>query len=122
MPMPVIGTLLLFSVIFVLVSGIQILTSRMMDARKSFVVGISVVLGLSVDMLPGAYQSVPSMFLPAFTSSLSVATVSALLLNLLFRIGIAQRAKLQLDPRVDSSEQISCLWKRREQPGVRARR
>jgi NCS2 family nucleobase:cation symporter-2 len=89
----VIGALLLFSVIFNLVSGIQILASRMMDARKTFVVGVSVVLGLSVDLLPGAYQSVPGMFLPAFTSSLSVSTISALLLNLLFRIGIAQRAK-----------------------------
>jgi len=77
-----------------------------MDARKTFVVGASVVLGLSVDMMPGAYQSVPAMLLPAFTSSLSVATLSALLLNLLFRIGIAQHAKLQIDPHADSSEQI----------------
>jgi xanthine permease XanP len=46
------------------------------------------------------------MLLPAFTSSLSVATLSAMLLNLLFRIGISQRAKLQIDPRADSSEQI----------------
>jgi NCS2 family nucleobase:cation symporter-2 len=57
-------------------------------------------------MLPGVYHSVPAMLLPAFTSSLSVATLSALLLNLLFRIGIAQRAKLQIDPHADSSEQI----------------
>jgi NCS2 family nucleobase:cation symporter-2 len=46
------------------------------------------------------------MFSPVFGSSLSVATLSALLLNLLFRIGIAQRAKLQIDPHADSSEQI----------------
>lgn len=106
MPLPVIGALLLFSVIFILVSGIQILTSRMMDARKTFVVGTSIVLGLSVDMLPGAYERVPAMFLPIFTSSLSVATVSALLLNLLFRIGIAQRATLELEAGVDFPEKI----------------
>jgi len=106
MPTSVIGALLLFSIIFVLVSGIQILASRMMDARKTFVVGVSVILGLSVDMLPGTYQNVPDIFQPGFTSSLSVATLSALLLNLLFRIGITQRAKLQIDPRADSSEQI----------------
>jgi xanthine permease XanP len=46
------------------------------------------------------------MLLPAFGSSLSVATLSAMLLNLLFRIGIAQRAKLQIDPHANSSEQI----------------
>ena len=106
MPNPVIGALLFFTVCFMIVAGVQILTSRMMEARKTFVVGVSVVLGLSVDMLPGVYHSVPALLLPAFTSSLSVATLSAMLLNLLFRIGIAQRAKLQIDPRADSSEQI----------------
>jgi xanthine permease XanP len=106
MPNPVIGALLLFTVCFMIVAGVQILTSRMIDSRKTFVVGVSVVLGLSVDMLPGAYQSVPALFVTAFGSSLSVTTLSALLLNLLFRIGIAQRAKLQIDPRADSSEQI----------------
>jgi xanthine permease XanP len=106
MPRPVIGALLFFAASFIIVAGVQILTSRMMDARKTFVVGVSMILGLSVDMLPGVYRSVPAMLLPAFTSSLSVATLSAMLLNLLFRIGIAQRAKLQIDPHADSSEQI----------------
>ena len=106
MPSPVIGALILFTVCFMIVAGVQILTSRMMDARKTFVVGVSIILGLSVDMLPGVYQTVHPMFSPVFGSSLSVATLSALLLNLLFRIGIAQRAKLQIDPHADSSEQI----------------
>jgi xanthine permease XanP len=106
MPSPVIGALLFFAASFMIVAGVQILTSRMMDARKTFVVGVSIILGLSVDMLPGVYHSVPAMLLPAFTSSLSVATLSAMLLNLLFRIGIAQRAKLQIDSRSGSSEQI----------------
>jgi xanthine permease XanP len=106
MPSPVIGALLFFAASFMIVAGVQILTSRMMDARKTFVMGVSIVLGLSVDMLPGVYHSVPAMLLPAFNSSLSVATLSAILLNLLFRIGIAQRAKLQIDPHADSSEQI----------------
>lgn len=106
MPGPVIGALLFFAASFMIVAGVQILSSRMMDARKTFVVGVSVILGLSVNMLPGAYQSVPAIFLPALTSSLTVATVTALVLNLLFRIGIAQHANLQIEPRADSSEQI----------------
>ena len=106
MPSPVIGALVFFTVCFIIVAGIQILTSRMMDARKTFVVGASVAVGLSVDLMPGAYRSVPAMLLPAFTSSLSVATLSALLLNLLFRIGIAQHAKLQINPHAGASEQI----------------
>ena len=119
MPGSVIGALILFTVCFMIVAGVQILTSRMMDARKTFVVGVSVILGLSVDMLPSAYQTVPAMFQSAFTSSLSVSTISALLLNLLFRIGIAQRAKLQIDPRVDSSEQIFLFMEKQGGAGVR---
>jgi xanthine permease XanP len=106
MPSPVIGALLFFAASFMIVAGVQILSSRMMDARKTLVVGVSIILGLSVDMLPGIYHSVPAMLLPAFTSSLSVATLSAMFLNLLFRIGIAQRAKVQIDPQADSSEEI----------------
>lgn len=106
MPSPVIGALLFFAASFMIVAGVQILTSRMMDARKTFVVGVSIILGLSINMLPGVYLNLPGMLQPAFASSLSVATLSALLLNLLFRIGVAQRAKLQIDPRADSSEQI----------------
>ena len=83
-----------------------------MAARKTLMVGVSVVLGLSVNMLPGVYQSVPGMFQPALTSSLSVATISVVFLNLLFRIGIAQRAKLQIDPRADSSEQVFLFMER----------
>jgi xanthine permease XanP len=106
LPSPVVGALLFFAASFMIVAGVQILTSRMMDARKTFVVGVSMILGLSVDMLPGIYHSVPAMLLPAFTSPLSIATLSAMLLNLLFRIGIGRSAQLQIDPRADSSEQI----------------
>jgi NCS2 family nucleobase:cation symporter-2 len=112
MPSPVIGAFLFFAASFMIVAGVQIFTSRMMDARKTFVVGVSLILGLSVDMLPGIYHNVPAMLLPAFTSSLSVATLSAMLLNLLFRIGIAQRTKLQIDPHADSSEQIFLLMEK----------
>jgi xanthine permease XanP len=106
MPSPVTGALLFFAASFIIVAGFQILSSRMMDARKTFVVGVSVILGLSVDLMPGAYRGVPDVLLPAFTSSLSLATLSALLLNLLFRIGIARNAKLQIVPCAGASEQI----------------
>jgi len=106
MPRPVIGALLLFATSFMIVAGVRILSSRMMDARKTFVVGVSVILGLSVDILPGAYDGISPMLLPVFTSPLSVATVSAIVLNLLFRVGISQRVTLQIDPHADSSEQI----------------
>ena len=106
MPKPVMGATLIFVVSFMFIAGFQIITSRMIDARKTFVVGISLIFGLSVDILPGAYEEIHPWISPIFSSSLSVAAIMALALNLIFRIGIAKKVKLQLMPEVDSSEKI----------------
>ena len=52
MPPPVVGATLIFAVGFMIVAGIQIIMSRMLDARKTFVIGLSLIFGLMVDMLP----------------------------------------------------------------------
>ncbi|SMC56395.1 nucleobase:cation symporter-2, NCS2 family [Desulfocicer vacuolatum DSM 3385] len=106
MPAPVIGATLVFAVSFMIVVGLQIITSRMLDARKMLVVGISIILGLSVDMVPGVYAGVPSWIAPVFSSSLSLATISVVILNILFRIGIANKKTLVLKPGVASGQAI----------------
>jgi NCS2 family nucleobase:cation symporter-2 len=106
MPKPVIGAALIFAVSFMIVTGFQIMTSRMMDARKIFVVGVSIIFGLSADMSPELYKNIHSWLRPVFNSSLSLATVSAIVLNLIFRIGISKNVVLELKVGVDSSEKI----------------
>ncbi len=106
MPKPVMGGALVFMVCFMVISGIQIMTSRMIDIRKTFVIGVSLMFGLSVDIFPGLYRNVHPWVQPVFQSSLAVTTVLAVLLNLLFRIGIARRAVLELEPGVDSSKEV----------------
>ncbi len=91
MPKPVLGATLIFAVSFMVVAGIQIITSRMLDARKTFVIGIALSLGLAVDMLPHIFQDVPPLIQPVFASSLATTTVAAIVLNLIFRIGIAKK-------------------------------
>ena len=86
-----------------ILAGIQIIMSRMIDSRKTFVIGISVIFGLSVDFAPGLYREVHPWIQPFFASSLSLATICAVLLNLFFRIGIAKTAILNLSPGVDPS-------------------
>ena len=105
MPTPVMGATLVFAVSFMIVVGLQIIASRMLDARKMLVVGVSIILGLSVDMVPGVYEGVPEWIKPVFSSSLSLATISVVILNLIFRIGIADRKTLVLKPGV-ASEQV----------------
>ena len=107
MPKPVMGACLLFAICFMIVTGLQIALSRMADSRKVFVLGIAVTLGLSVDFLPGFYQAmVPSWLNPIFGSSLSLATISVIVLNMLFRIGVSQRQSLTFDPQADDNREL----------------
>lgn len=106
MPTPVMGASLIFAVSFMILAGIQIITSRLLDARKTFVIGLSVIFGLSVDFAPDLYRQLPQALQPLVGSSLSLATISAVILNLLFRIGISRSATLSLTPGRDGSEQI----------------
>jgi NCS2 family nucleobase:cation symporter-2 len=106
MPQPVMGAILVYVACFMIVAGVQVMTSRMLDARKTFVVGIALIFGLSVRMVPGLYADVPEVLASLFSSSLSLATVLVVVLNILLRIGIRTRVFLELDPRVDSAEKI----------------
>ena len=106
MPTPVMGASLVFAVSFMVIAGIQIMLSRMIDARKTFVIGTSIVFGLSVDFIPGIYSSVPDWIQPFFHSSLSLATISVIILNIFLRIGISKTARIEFMPGVDPSDKV----------------
>jgi len=106
MPTPVMGASLVFAVCFMIMAGIQIIMSRMIDARKTFVVGLSIIFGLSFDTVPGLYAGFDPMLQPMLSSSLALATICAVVLNVLFRMGISQKVEFEIDPSVDTSEKI----------------
>jgi xanthine permease XanP len=112
MPKPVMGAALIYAVSFMIVAGFQIIMSRMLDARKTFVVGISLIFGLSVDVLPGLYDNVHPWIYPIFSSSLSLAAIVAVTSNLFLRLGIAQRQKLILQPGVDTTDVIFAFFEK----------
>jgi NCS2 family nucleobase:cation symporter-2 len=127
MPPPVMGAVLIYVACFMIVGGFQVLTSRMLDARKTFVVGISLIFGLSVEIAPQLYRDVPAAVQPLFDSALSLTTVLAVLLNLLFRIGVAKRRKFELVPGPDNRDTISRIleeqgaaWGMRKEVELRA--
>jgi len=102
MPKPVLGATIIFALCFMVVAGFQIIMSRMIDSRKTFIVGLSLIFGLSVDLMPEAFQGVHPWIQPIFSSSLSAATIAAVLLNLLFKIGISKHTRLVLAPEAGS--------------------
>lgn len=88
LPQAVTGGALMFTGSMMLVSGVQILAAHQLDLRKTIIIGISLLLGLSRETFPGFYQGLPGWLSSVTDSILSIATISAVLLNLLFRIGI----------------------------------
>ena len=105
----VVGAILLYSACFIVLGGMQLLTSRMLDSRRIFAVGISLLFGLSVDMAPELYRHVPEGLRPLFSSSTALATVLVVSLSLLFRVGIAKRVSFEVVPGEDMEKVRSML-------------
>jgi NCS2 family nucleobase:cation symporter-2 len=98
MPRPVMGAVLLFSASFVLLNGIEIVASRLLDSRRTFVVGLSFLAGLAVEVYPQPFAGLPHAVEPLVSSSLVLGLIVALLLNLIFRIGVWRVGRLRVDP------------------------
>ena len=64
----------------------RIMMSSGMDTRKIFVIGIALIFGISLDMLPSLYATLPYYLHPLFSSSLTFSTVLAVVLNQILRI------------------------------------
>jgi NCS2 family nucleobase:cation symporter-2 len=87
MPVPVMGAIVVFVASFMLMSGLQIILSTKPDPSKTFVIGISLIFGLSLEVLPDLYAQVPSWLRPLFDSALTFSTILAVILNQLLRLG-----------------------------------
>jgi xanthine permease XanP len=88
LPTAVIGAALVFTASFMIAGGIQVMVSRNLDARATYVIGISLLFGLSTKVYPDYFKSLPAGVHPLTGSMLSLTLIVALVLNLLFRIGI----------------------------------
>ena len=97
MPLPVIGAALVFSGSFMIIGGIQIMMSRNIDTRMTFVIGISFLMGISRDLFPHYYQSLPHIVQMFTGSMLSLSVTMAIILNLFFRIGIKRKATIAIE-------------------------
>jgi NCS2 family nucleobase:cation symporter-2 len=96
MPRAVIVPSLLFTVTFIIINGLQVITSRLFDPRRTILVGLSIVAGVAVEVLPSIPAMAPVSFRPIIGSSVVFATVVALGLNLLFRIGVKKKAAISM--------------------------
>ena len=107
MPQPVMGAILIFVSNFMILAGIQMIATRMLDTRKIFVVGTSLIFGLSIHFFPKAFLNIPAPLQAIFGSGLFLSTFLAVVLNLIFRIGIAKQMSFTVSQNVDALKIVS---------------
>jgi xanthine permease XanP len=95
-PKGVLAASLLYAASFILVNGLQIVTSRLLDTRRALMIGITLFTGvlsishrLPVDFLPERERVLAD-------SPLVPSTLIAMLLNIVFRIGIRRLRRIQV--------------------------
>jgi NCS2 family nucleobase:cation symporter-2 len=109
MPEAVIGGALLFAACFILVSGLQIVASRMLDVRRTAVIGLALILAISRYAFADEFKAMPAAVQPFVTSALSIGVFTAIVLNLILRIGVHKRAKLALRLGEDHTAQMTAF-------------
>ncbi|WP_158287563.1 uracil-xanthine permease family protein [Falsiroseomonas bella] len=92
-PAPVIAAILLQAGAQMMVNGMQLATSRMLDARKTLAIGLAFITALGVAILPEMRDLVAPSWRP-LVSEIALGTIVAIGLNALLRIGIRRRVSL----------------------------
>lgn len=95
-PTPVIGAIEIYAAGFFAVSGLELAASRALDSRGIFMIGISLTVGLGVMLMPELVENVPEELKHMVGSGFVMAGVTAVSLNLLFRLGTSMRARRAL--------------------------
>ena len=103
-PGPVVGAILIYTAAFMIVAGMDLILSRMLNTKRSFTVGISIVAGVTVYALPALVSEAPGWSSTIVSSGLTVAAIAAILLNLVFRIGVRQSAQTTIETHAGGAE------------------
>jgi NCS2 family nucleobase:cation symporter-2 len=104
---PVLGALLVFTSLFVFTNGLQMVTARMLDPRKTIVIGFSFAMAVMADVYRDVFATMPVALQPLFGNSLVLGTTCAVVLNLVMRIGVRQRESLRLDPALNGGDEAA---------------
>lgn len=92
-PTAVIGAIEVYAAAYLIVSGIELIATRALDSRGIFMVGLSFVLGMGVIFMPDLSALAPESIRFLAKNGIIVAGLSAISLNLIFRLGSSQHAQ-----------------------------
>jgi xanthine permease XanP len=105
-PAPVVGGALLFASAFTMMSGLQIVTSRLLDARKTLMIGLSLVTALAIYMYPNLGALLPRALGSLFAAPMVAAILTGVALTVVFRLGVRRKVRLMLEPAGDHAQAI----------------
>ncbi|MCQ2355835.1 MAG: hypothetical protein MJ014_02265, partial [Methanocorpusculum sp.] len=88
MPEPIMGAVVIYAIAFIMLSGVQSISFRVLDNRRTFVVILPIMIGVSSVMCPYLYTALPGMLQLFFASPLTSGAIFVVALCLLFKIGI----------------------------------
>lgn len=107
MPPPVMASALLFTSVFIMISGVQIISTRVLDSRRTLVVGMGMMAFFVDSVFPAAFSGVPHWAQPIVSSPLVLATLVALALNGVFRLGIRRKVTMSVDPAKPDYQEVA---------------
>lgn len=81
MPKPVLGASIIFAGCFMICTGLLEMFGEEWNSRNTFVVGISLIFGLSTGFLPELYARAPELITLFFTDPLPTTTILAVILH-----------------------------------------
>ena len=108
LPMSVAGAILVFTASLMFAAGVQLMTSKPLETRTMFVIGVAILIGLTKETNPEFFERLPEPLHIIGDSVLALSLVAAIGLTLLFRIG---RREEELISWHKSDEALAALTK-----------
>ena len=90
MPSPVTRAMSVFVACFNLTLGLQIALSRVLDVRRSFVIGLPLLFGMSIVLTPDLYKQAPDFLQPLLAVPMVATVILAVVANFLMSIGLSK--------------------------------
>ncbi len=106
LPAPIMGASVIYCCCFMMLSGIQLLTSRLLDSRRILMAGCALAFGLSAGLSPHLYVNAPAFLKPILNSPVSFTALVAVLMNVLLQLGSTRRLRLVLPAGSDHYDAI----------------
>ena len=86
MPRGVIAAVLVFTSLFVLINGMEMIVGAGISSERTICVGLAVTGGLAFDLVPSLGAALPNILTPLGSSSFVAGTTIALMLNILLAV------------------------------------